>query len=142
MWSPALGLLFLAGLLPLSAPHSPPPCSCTSRYTYLPAACYDTSKPPKHCSFAGQRAIEVTILATHRSLRGCLGARRGAVACLTPTTHYGYSDGGGHQDANRQRELRKVKQILKSVGRDATRQHPRAASPGPAARQASARASP
>lgn len=96
--------------------QSLPTCLCSYRLSYFPAMCYERTSPQFQCPFAGLPAIQVTVRHGGVHRRDCFGKSPVSKVCVTPTTHWGYSNGGGHQDFNQQQEVARVKEVLKDLG--------------------------
>ena len=103
-------LLILAALPSLLAT----PCPCSDIYSYVHSSCYNT--PPKPCTMnlgGGKSKFLLTVQVQQRgNFVNTCHKPNGRNICFYPITHWGYSDGGGVLDENREK---KQEQVIKNI---------------------------
>ena len=103
-------LLILAAVPSLLAT----PCPCSDIYSYVHSSCYNT--PPKPCTMnlgGGKSKFLLTVQVQQRgNFVNTCHKPNGRNICFYPITHWGYSDGGGVLDENREK---KQEQVIKNI---------------------------
>ena len=80
-------------------------CPCDEIHSYVHSSCYNTA--PKPCTMnigvgKSKSLFTVKVQKTGSAMSTCYKPN-GKDICFYPTTHWGYSDGGGVQDQQRKK---------------------------------------
>ena len=90
------------------------PCPCSDIYSYVHSSCYNTA--PKPCTMNLRGGKSKSLLTVRVQKRGSFMSTchkpNGRNICFYPITHWGYSDGGGILDQNREK---KQEQVIKNI---------------------------
>ena len=90
------------------------PCPCSDIYSYGHSSCYNTA--PKPCTMNLEGGKSKSLLTVKVQKRGSFMSTchkpNGRNICFYPITHWGYSDGGGVLDQNREK---KQEQVIKNI---------------------------
>ena len=90
------------------------PCPCSDIYSYVHSSCYNTA--PKPCTMNLGGGKSKSLLTVQVQQRGKFVSTchkpNGRNICFYPITHWGYSDGGGILDQNREK---KQEQVIKNI---------------------------
>ena len=103
-------LLILAALPSLLAT----PCPCSDIYSYVHSSCNNTAPKPCTMNLRGGKSkslLTVKVLKRGSFVSTCHKPNRRNI-CFYPITHWGYSDGGGVLDQNREK---KQEQVIKNI---------------------------
>ena len=103
-------ILILAALPSLLAT----PCPCSDIYSYVHSSCYNTVPKPCTMNLGGGKSKSLLTVKVQKrgSLVSTCHKPNGRNICFYLITHWGYSDGGGVLDQNREK---KQEQVIKNI---------------------------
>ena len=90
------------------------PCPCSDIYSYVHSSCYNTAPKPCTMNLGGGKSKSLLTVKVQKrgSYVSTCHEPDGRNICFYPTTHWGYSDGGGILDQNREKQQ---KQLIKNI---------------------------
>ena len=90
------------------------PCPRSDIYSYVQSSCYNTAPKPCTMNLGGGKSKSLLTVKVQKrgSFVSTCHKPNGRNICFYPITHWGYSDGGGVLDQNREK---KQEQVIKNI---------------------------